>query len=69
MTEVKICLWCKYCNMVRYHPFVEDGDRFYCHIIDLFMTRSHAATLQCRYYTRGKPEETLPIEADEDDKP
>lgn len=67
MNELKICLWCKYCNTVRTHPFCEDGDRFYCHIIDLFMTRSHAASLHCKYYSRGKQQKQLPVQAEEEE--
>ena len=64
---MKICLHCKYCNMVRYHPFYDDGDRFYCHIIDLFMTRSHAGSLSCKYFSQGKQLEELPIEAGDEE--
>ena len=53
--------------MVRVHPFVADGDRFYCHIIDLFMTRHHAAELSCSYFKEGKQIETLPVEVEDDD--
>ena len=65
---MKICLHCKYLNTVRWHPIVADGDRFYCHIIDLFMTRTQAADLCCPYFKEGKNDETLPIEANEDDR-
>ena len=61
-----ICLRCKYLNVVRVHPFCEDGDRFYCHIIDLFMTRSHAGCLSCHYFKQGKQEEKLPVKAEVD---
>ena len=59
---MKICLHCKYLNTVRIHPFVKEGDRFYCHIIDLFMNRSHAACLNCHYFVEGKEFGTLPVE-------